>query len=239
MTAPGPQHRSFRLGGFLAVIAAVGGATLLVLAVLGIVERIGSGDDESAAPTTTFEFPAGTDAPAGTTSTSAEPLITTTTVPKADPAGFDRISDDSGTLSIEVPRDWTDRSGRPWSIAGDDVGPALSAAPDLDAWYATWGTPGVFVGLAIDAHQPELGDFSEPCTRGNQAPYGGGPLAGTIQAWSGCGAEGGDFHEFVGGPDDGSYLVQIQLVSIDGDGLSQLDAILTSFTYTPATGGGG
>jgi hypothetical protein len=52
-----------------------------------------------------------------------------------------------------------------------------------------------------------------------------------VQAWSDCGAEGGDFYVFVGGRPDSSWSVLVQLVDVDGSGPATLDQILTTFSY--------
>jgi len=56
-------------------------------------------------------------------------------------------------------------------------------------------------------------------------------LAGTVQAWSDCGAEDGDYYVFVGGPPDSSWSVLVQLVDVDGSGPAPLDQILTTVSY--------
>ena len=109
---------------------------------------------------------------------------------------------------------------------------ALSAAPDLEAWDSTWGTPGAFIGVST-GFVPSSGDFSSVCSPGNTAPRTAGILTGTIQAWSDCGDEGSDFYVFTGATVDGAADVLIQLVSLDGVGLDTLTSIMTTLRYNP------
>jgi serine protease Do len=218
MADPVAPRRSPRAAGIVAGIAAIAGVAALVFAGIRVAELI----DESDATSTT--------APAlATTTTLASP----TTAATFDPGEMVTITDDSGVASIAVPRDWGDTSGRAWTVDGNEVGLALSAAPDLDAWYSGWGTPGVFVGVATSGYSPSLDDFSGVCTAGKGGERSGGMLTGEVAAWTRCGDEGSDFYVFVGDSEDGAVAVLVQLVSIDGDGLSYLDEILTTFRYQP------
>ena len=142
-------------------------------------------------------------------------------------------SDDSGTLSIEVPGQWIDVSGSEWVVDGREVGPSVTAAPDVDAWYSSWDTPGVFVGVSTTDFSPQIGDFSGICTTGKVDERSIGTLSGTVQTWSQCGGESNDFYVFIGGPADASYTVLVQLVSLDGTGLETLERVLETFSYHP------
>lgn len=200
----------------MAVIAGLSGAVLLAVAGVGVIGALGDTTEDSRVTSTT--------GPAATTTTLAATF---------DPGRFNAASDDSGTLSIEVPREWVDVSGSEWVVDGREVGPSVTAAPDVDAWYSSWDTPGVFVGVSTTDFSPQIGDFSGICTTGKVDGRSIGTLSGTVQTWSQCGGESNDFYVFVGGPADASYTVLVQLVSLDGTGLETLERVLETFSYHP------
>jgi hypothetical protein len=61
-----------------------------------------------------------------------------------------RLSDDTGTISIEVPAEWGDVATGSWKIQGKDIGVFIAAAPDLGNFYASRAEPGVFFGASHD-----------------------------------------------------------------------------------------
>lgn len=200
----------------MAVIAGLTGVVLLAVAGVGVIGALGDTTEDSRATSTT--------GPAATRTTPAATF---------DPGRFNAASDDSGTLSIEVPREWVDVSGSEWVVDGREVGPSVTAAPDVDAWYSSWDTPGVFVGVSTTDFSPQIGDFSGICTTGKVDERSIGTLSGTVQTWSQCGGESNDFYVFIGGPADASYTVLVQLVSLDGTGLETLERVLETFSYHP------
>jgi serine protease Do len=215
VTEPRSTSQNSPITTFIALAAAVIGVALLVVAVYrGIDLLTDDGPEIEATPTPTTAA-SGTTRPAAT----------------FDPGAFVSITDDSGRLSVSVPAEWSDQSGAAWTVDGSEVGVALSAAPDLDAWYSEWGTPGVFIGASDSGHVATLDDFSGVCTLGNSAPRSGGSLTGTVQAWSDCGAEGGSFYVFAGATSNADVQVLIQLVDTEGSGLAVLDELLTTFRY--------
>ena len=85
------------------------------------------------------------------------------------------VADDTGTLSMQVPTVWNDVDGRSWEFEGELVGPAVSAAPNLDRFLGTWTTPGVFFGaLRSDPKTEHLAERAR-CTaqlRSTPSPAG-------------------------------------------------------------------
>ncbi len=206
-----------------ALLAAVVGLVLILIAAM----QLASGDSVGTAASPTSISVA-------STTTPAEPAVSTpSTTLSADftPGAVVLVTDDSGSISAILPAEWADVSGVEWVVDNNRIGPSITAAPDIDAWYASWGTPGVFVGVSTSSLAPEPGDFSGICSLGEFEERSAGVLAGTVQAWSDCGAEGGDFYVFVGGPPDSSWSVLVQLVDVDGSGRATLDQILTTFSY--------
>jgi len=61
-----------------------------------------------------------------------------------------RLSDDTESLSIEVPAEWKDVSTGIWNVGGKPVGVFIAAAPDLSSFYASHAEAGVFFGASPD-----------------------------------------------------------------------------------------
>jgi serine protease Do len=146
------------------------------------------------------------------------------------------ITDDSGTLSLEVPSAWSDVNGGPWEVDGQAIGQQISAAPDLNGYSTTWTTPGVVFAVSADIAatytEEELLDgidFSSDCTYGGREAYSDNLYSGFYDTWSACGGTDTLFLVIAAEPASGSQtlLVQVQIVT-DAD-LEALDYILASF----------
>lgn len=161
------------------------------------------------------------------------------TVSGPSSAGYDSyqtISDDTGTLTVEVPTVWTDLNGSAWAIDGEEVGQQVAAAPSLDGFYNTWTTPGVVFAVSAsmadsftDSELLDQLDFSESCTYDSRVPYEDALYAGSYDIWTDCGGSGTLFIVLAAKPatEHQVLLVQVQVVS-DAD-LEALDHILASF----------
>ncbi|MCB9443973.1 MAG: trypsin-like peptidase domain-containing protein [Ardenticatenaceae bacterium] len=149
---------------------------------------------------------------------------------------YTTITDDSGTLTLEVPTAWSDVNGGPWEVDGQAIGQQLSAAPSLDGYYNSWNTPGVVFAVSTDIAatytEEELLDnidFSSECTYDSRNDYADELYTGYYDIWTGCGGSDTLFIVIATEPASGSQtlLVQVQVVT-DAD-LDALDHILASF----------
>jgi len=67
--------------------------------------------------------------------------------------GYMAVTDDSYSLYMEVPTGWNDLIGSSWSEYWGDLyftAVDITAAPDLDAFYSSWGAPGVSFSASED-----------------------------------------------------------------------------------------
>ncbi len=105
----------------------------------------------------------------------------------APPAGGTvRVSDDTGSISLEVPTAWADVSGAIVEGAAN-----LIASPDIGGALETFTTPGILVQL--DQLQPGftveagLDFFSQPgCVSGGRQPFALGDFSGQYELWGSC-----------------------------------------------------
>ncbi|MGH2545223.1 MAG: PDZ domain-containing protein, partial [Ardenticatenaceae bacterium] len=162
-----------------------------------------------------------------------------TTEEAATYAEYVTVNDDTGQLAMEIPAEWSDTNGTAWLVDDAEVGVAISASSDLEAYNSTWTVPGAFFGASrslIESYTEEslLDDlvFSESCEYGGREPYEDPLYTGFYDTWTNCGGEGALFIVLSAVPADRSFitLVEVQIVS-DAD-LDALDHILNSFVVS-------
>ncbi len=171
----------------------------------------------------------------------AEP--TTEPAPDAPPAysSYVQITDDLGLISVSVPSEWAEVSGAEWNIAGTLVGPALSAASDLDGFTSTWGVPGVFIAasnmLPLSATELLDGeDFSAPCTFVDRLDYDDGAYFGEFDVWEDCGDAASTLLVVVAEPPDGSFTILVEIQIVAERDLDAADEIIRTFLVDTSLG---
>jgi hypothetical protein len=178
--------------------------------------------------------------------TTGPATVPATTVPaEAVPAGFVRVTDDTGRISIVVPAQWTDLELGP---AMSNVGlerPKIVAAPDIDAMNAAWTTPGVWFGLVPAPADPSAwlqayGSASQ-CAQGGAEAFDNGQFAGVKQTWVNCGGGTAARIQLAGRSADGSVGIYLQLQAVSADDpaiatvLSSVGLVAGSSAPVPAT----
>lgn len=152
------------------------------------------------------------------------------------------VSDDAGSITVEVPVEWAERSGIPWNYEDALVGPAVTAAPSVDAFVAEWGTPGVFIAASreLPVTRLELLDsqsFSNSCTYLERVPYDDGVYTGDMDIWEACGPEGSDFLVIAAEPAAQDFTILVQILIVTDADWDAADQIIRSFTVIdPAAG---
>lgn len=147
---------------------------------------------------------------------------------------YQSIVDDTGSIVIEVPVQWSDVDPAP---ATDDAGapiPYILASTDRQAWHNTFDVPGVlFVKLGPAGDIPALlldyGDFSAACTDLGLVDYSDPVFTGQYQVWDACAGTPTAVVVLAAVPADNTYtaLMLVQIVS-DAD-LEALDRIFQTF----------
>jgi serine protease Do len=164
----------------------------------------------------------------------------------SDYSEYTQVTDDYGAIVVEVPSGWTDIDGSAWVDAGDVFGASISAAPDLDGFFGTWDTPGVFFAASddlarwggyiqlLDFYRP---DFAAVCELDGRYDYDDGYYRGKYDYFVKCGGSGGaDFLILTAVPIDTSVklliLVEVQILS-NAD-VDAADRILATFDVVGA-----
>jgi hypothetical protein len=149
-------------------------------------------------------------------------------IPKAGQRYIDYhvVSDDSGSISVELPSEWADVNGRSWESEGERIGVGLSAAPDLEQFTSPsiWTVPGIFVGVAsrpdaVGGINAYLGreTYDEECEKDERTELSDLPWTGRYDAWRSCGGTQTSFYVIAAKPKEGQdkllLVVRAQVVS--------------------------
>ncbi len=161
-------------------------------------------------------------------------------------SGYQSVNDDFGSISVEIPSDWTDVDGSPWVDDGEVIGAGISAAANLDDFFSYWDEPGIFFGASDDLAR--LGgyvqlldilrpDFIGDCDLDGRYDYDDVLYRGKYDLFANCGGSGGSlFMVLTAVPKDDPteflILLEVQIVQ-DGD-LEAVDRILESFEVVAA-----
>ncbi len=154
---------------------------------------------------------------------------------------YTEVSDDSGTISVEVPTSWSQVDGAPITLEDGTVIANISAAPDLQAFYDNWDSP----GLSLSGAGPEMGsdvnelltqitaNAAEYCTETAPQDYDDGLYTGLIQVFTGCGGGSAVLLAIAAQPADASFtaLVLIQLAT-EAD-IAVADKVVETFVIQP------
>jgi len=148
------------------------------------------------------------------------------------------IEDDTATIGLNVPVEWSDTLGATWVIQETEYGPSITAAPDIEAWTNGWATPGIFFGASstLRAELDVAGmldlnveQFSETCTYDARYDYEDPLYVGAYDLYTECGGEGSTFVVLSAEPADGAYIMLLQVVLVGEADAEALDQILNSF----------
>jgi len=162
-----------------------------------------------------------------------EPVPASTTGPSFP---YTRVNDDTGLLTIEIPKEWGDVDGRPFEEKGEVIGPAVAASTNLAEFFGGFGTPGVlFVASRVWAQtldQRGLLDqfsFKDGCTRKERSyTYGDGLYTGITDSYGDC--QGGHVYFVLAAtPEDSSFIILL-LIGIESEAdQDTIDRIVASF----------
>jgi serine protease Do len=153
-------------------------------------------------------------------------------------ANYEAITDDSAAMVIEVPQEWTEVDGSGWERddASGTVGAAIVSSPDIQGFYDTYSTPGVFFGASESLAQSydtsgmldEI-TFSGDCTYDGRFDYQDPLYSGIYDLYSDCGGVGSSIINLSAVPEDGGFIMLLQIMVTSDADLDALDHILNTF----------
>ncbi len=146
------------------------------------------------------------------------------------------VTDDSGTLEVEIPAAWSEVVGTTWVVDGEEMGPSLTAAPNIADFEDSWQTPGLFFAapqdLVDEVSEAELldaFDFSDECTFDERVDYADELYTGYYDIWSDCGAEGVLYIILAAAPESRAYQTLLSIQVVNQADLEAVDRIFASF----------
>ena len=154
---------------------------------------------------------------------------------------YEWVTDDFGSITVELPAAWADVDGSPWVDDGEVIGAGISAAASLDDFFSYWDEPGIFFGASDDL--AKLGgyvqlldilrpDFIQDCDLDGRYEYEDILYRGRYDLFTNCGgSEGSLFMVLTAVPvdDPTEFLILLEVQIVNDSDLEAVDRILDSF----------
>jgi serine protease Do len=152
-----------------------------------------------------------------------------------DYSGYQSITDDTASIIVDVPFEWSDIDPTPIVNEDGSSTPYIAAATSIDGFFNDFVTSGmVFVELGPTADiaatlQEYGGGFAGSCTDLGVVDYSDAIFTGQYQVWDACAGTATANVVLVAVPADGAYtaLMVVQLVN-EAD-LAALDRLFATF----------
>ncbi len=148
------------------------------------------------------------------------------------------ITDDTSTLQVTVPVEWSEINGSAWTVDDQAVGPGLSVASNLNGFYDTWTTPGLFFGASTSMRQQydflsylNSYDLSGSCAYDGRFDYSDGLYTGAYDRYSNCDGTGSNYILMAVEPETRDALLVLQIIQASAADEEALDQILNTFIY--------
>ncbi|MBN1315301.1 MAG: PDZ domain-containing protein, partial [Anaerolineales bacterium] len=157
-----------------------------------------------------------------------------TTTP--DYAEYVQVTDDTGSISVEIPWEWSDIDGSVWEDEGEVLGAAIVASSDVDAYYESYAIPGVIflaseqlatMGDATDLL--DLFEFGQDCSFEGRYEYEDALYAGYYDLYSYCDSNDMVLVVVAALPEDQSFASLLVVQAITDADLDAIDHILDTF----------
>jgi serine protease Do len=148
------------------------------------------------------------------------------------------ITDDTGSVQVEVPAEWSDVDGAPYTDQDGSQIIDVRASSSLQSFSSSWDTPGMILSASSDlaANMDEgglldrlQGDLSGACTYEGRSPYSDPAYEGLYDVYTDCGGVGATYVVVAAVPPDRSYLILVQVQANADRDFDALDRILNTF----------
>ena len=163
-----------------------------------------------------------------------------------DDTAYTVISDDTGTLAVRVPAEWSDVSSGDWILDDKPIGVSLKAAVNLEDYDSSWSAPGLFFGVSKEfagtdsAEVLDAMDYTKDCKSSERFEYDDSVFVGNYDLWEGCGDTDSLWVVLAAQPKESAdYLVLLNVLLPQKDDTSALDEIFKSFNVTYSDDGTG
>ena len=152
-------------------------------------------------------------------------------------SGYTWVTDDHGAIEVEIPSAWSDFNGGAWTRDDQIIGAAISAAPNLDDFWNTWSTAGIWFSASEElapyydaaGFLDSLDDWSDSCVYEGRFDYEDNAYTGMYDFYSDCGDAGSSLIYIAALPADNAFIIWVQVQIVTDADLDALDHILESF----------
>lgn len=150
------------------------------------------------------------------------------------------LVDDTGTITVDVPSEWSSTDTTPLVLDDGTEAPWIGASTSIDSLYGgSYDVPGMFMA-SLDTVAPgdiaaQIENFApEPGECGYDeglADYDDGAFVGQYKLWGDCGGVGAAMVVLIANANSGagSMVIGVQLIT-DAD-FDALDTIMSTFNY--------
>ncbi len=159
-------------------------------------------------------------------------------------AEYTLITDETETLAVRVPAEWTDVESGDWILDGETIGISLKAAIDLQDYADSWSAPGFFFGASTDFAGTESAeildalDYADDCESSERFEYDDSVFAGHYDLWEGCGGTESLWVVLAAQPKESAdYLVLLNILLATDSDVVAFDEILKSFNVISSDAG--
>ena len=122
------------------------------------------------------------------------------TTGEADYSEYVKVTDDTGSIEIEIPAEWAQTDGSTWETNWGDISisaPAITAAADLDKYNNGWSELGVLcrssdmgrTGRIVQLVEGVRNWYKNDCRRDSAEDYKDNLYEGRYELWKNCGPE--------------------------------------------------
>ena len=145
-------------------------------------------------------------------------------------AEYTLITDDSGTIEVEVPAAWDDTDG---AYDNDFGGPSIWASTNLQDFWEYYGVPGVAIDTTRDSSQSMYSilndiDYSLDCVDDGILEYDDGIYSGYTRLWVNC-PDNTAILVLAALPESQRFIVRLEAQIVSDADFEALDRILASF----------
>lgn len=144
------------------------------------------------------------------------------------------VTDDTGLLVVDVPREWADLATETIALEGGAELPQIVAAPDLDAYLETFDGPGMSFAVDLDGAISiddflASSDFSADCLTEGPEPYDDGLYTGRVEYWTDCGERDSVLVVIAARPPGSEFTLRVVAQVLSDSDVEALDTIVRTF----------
>jgi serine protease Do len=156
--------------------------------------------------------------------------------PSTNMSGWNTCYDENGNIQVDVPDTWTDVNVGSWTFDNQDIGVAITAAPNLDDFNNYYDAEGLFFGASdtfaqiggyVEFLDYYTSAYSTDCTLQGRFDYNDGLYKGKYDQYIECGGAGGyDAYVLsavdIANPTSKIIIIEVQAFPNDLDTVNQI-----------------